>query len=44
MSFDLSDYKGQTVRLYFGTFNDGDADESIMWIDDVYLNAGKKKG
>ncbi|MFC2025889.1 hypothetical protein ACFLUC_01710, partial [Chloroflexota bacterium] len=44
MSFDLSEYIGQTVRLYFGTFNDGDIYASTMWVDDVYLNACSAPG
>lgn len=34
---DLSAYAGQTVRLYFNTYNDGDVLISSMWLDDVSL-------
>ena len=36
-SFDLSDYKGQTVKLYFGVSNDGDGEPTGMYVDDVSL-------
>ena len=39
MEFDLSAYKGQTVRLMFGTYNDGNDGKSTMWVDTVYLLA-----
>ncbi len=35
--FDLSAYAGQTVRLYFGVFNDGDGAATGMYVDDVSL-------
>jgi hypothetical protein len=36
---DLSAYKGKTVRLLFGTYNDGNDGKSTMWVDTVYLDA-----
>ena len=39
LEFDLSAYKGQTVRLLFGTYNDGNNGKSTMWVDTVYLDA-----
>ena len=39
MEFDLNAYKGQTVRLKFGTYNDGHDGKSTMWVDTVYLIA-----
>lgn len=35
--FDLSAYAGQTVRLYFGVFNDGDGAATGMYVDEVTL-------
>jgi len=37
--FDLSAYKDKTVRLLFGTYNDGNDGKSTMWVDTVYLDA-----
>ncbi len=39
LEFDLSAFKGKTVRLLFGTYNDGKGYESTMWVDTVYLDA-----
>lgn len=39
LEFDLSAFKGQNVRLLFGTYNDGKGNESTMWVDTVYLDA-----
>ncbi len=38
--FDLLKYKGQTIRLQFGTYNDGDwyGGISAMYVDDVTLD------
>ena len=36
-SFDLSAYAGQTVRLYFGVFNDEDGAATGMYVDEVTL-------
>ena len=36
-SFNLSAYAGQTVRLYFGVFNDGDGAATGMYVDEVSL-------
>ena len=38
-SIDLSAYTGQTVRLYFGVFNDGDGAATGMYVDEVTLEA-----
>ena len=38
-SIDLSAYAGQTVRLYFGVFNDGDGAATGMYVDEVTLAA-----
>ena len=35
---DLSAFRGQTVRLYFGVFNDGWGGITAMWADDVTVN------
>jgi predicted outer membrane repeat protein len=34
-SFDLSKYKGKTIKLLFGVFNDGQGGASAMYVDDV---------
>ena len=39
LEFDLSAYKDKTVRLLFGTYNDGNDGKSTMWVDTVYLLA-----
>ena len=39
LEFDLSAYKDKTVRLKFGTYNDGNDGKSTMWVDTVYLDA-----
>jgi len=39
LEFNLSAYKDQTVRLLFGTYNDGNDGKSTMWVDTVYLDA-----
>ncbi len=39
--YDLTAYKGQTVKLYFGTYNDGVGGVSAMYVDDVSLNVCK---
>ena len=35
ISIDLSKYKGRTVKIMFGVFNDGQGSASAMYIDDV---------
>ncbi len=35
--FDLTKYKGSTIRIQFGTFNDGDGMKSSMFVDDATL-------
>ncbi|MGB2909291.1 MAG: hypothetical protein WBB55_01790 [Anaerolineales bacterium] len=39
LEFDLSEYKDKTVRILFGTYNDGNDGKSTMWVDTVYLLA-----
>jgi len=39
LEFDLSDYRGETVRILFGSYNDGVGGNTAMWVDDVFLNA-----
>jgi hypothetical protein len=39
LQFDLSKYTGQTVRILFGTYNDGVGGKTAMWVDDVFLDA-----
>jgi hypothetical protein len=36
--FDLLEYKGQTIRLQFGTYNNGYGGISAMYLDDVTLD------
>ncbi|MGB9639684.1 MAG: hypothetical protein ACPL4H_02155, partial [Anaerolineales bacterium] len=36
-SFDLTPYKGQTIILRFGVYNDGDGDVTAMYVDDVSI-------
>lgn len=36
-NFDLTKYKGSTIRIQFGTFNDGDGFKSSMYVDDATL-------
>lgn len=36
---DLTKYKGQTIRLYFGTYNNGIDGVTWMFVDDVSLKA-----
>jgi hypothetical protein len=38
-SFDLSNYAGQTFRLYFGVLNNGDGEPTAMYVDEVTLVA-----
>lgn len=40
-TFDVTKYKGQTIRLYFGTFNNGYGGVTGMYVDDVSLNISK---
>lgn len=35
--FDVTRYAGQTIQLYFGTFNDGRNLPALMYVDDVRL-------
>ena len=41
---DLSRYAGQTVTLYFGTYNDGDALTSALFVDGASLEACVQEG
>ena len=36
-NFNLSQYAGQTIRLYFGVYNDGSGGVTSMYVDDVSL-------
>ncbi len=36
--FDLNSYAGRTIRLQFGTFNNGSGGRSVMYVDDVEVN------
>jgi bacillopeptidase F (M6 metalloprotease family) len=36
--FDLSEFKGQTIMLWFGVYNDGTGGVTGMYVDDVSLN------
>jgi bacillopeptidase F (M6 metalloprotease family) len=36
--FDLTSHRGQTVVVYFNTYNDGDGRRSWMHVDDVRLD------
>jgi hypothetical protein len=36
-SFDLLDFAGETVQLYFGTYNNGQLKVSALFVDDVAL-------
>jgi bacillopeptidase F (M6 metalloprotease family) len=35
--FDLTAYAGQTIKLYFGVYNDGWDGVTAMYVDDVSL-------
>ncbi len=37
-TFDLKKYAGRTIRLQFGTYNDGGGGITAMYVDDVVLN------
>ncbi len=37
-AFDLLPYKGKTILLYFGTFNNGMGGKTAMFVDDVMLD------
>jgi hypothetical protein len=37
LQFDLSDYRGWTILLQWGTFNNGSGGISAMYVDDVTL-------
>jgi hypothetical protein len=38
VTFDLTPYKGQTIRVYFNTHQDGYGDLTYMFLDDVAVN------
>ena len=38
-SFDLSAYRGLTIRLAFGTYNDGNGSRTALYTDDVSITA-----
>lgn len=37
-SWDLSEYAGRTIRIQFGTFNNGNYYRSVMYVDEVVLD------
>jgi hypothetical protein len=37
ITFDLSDYIGETINLQFGTYNDGSSGVTSMYVDDVSI-------
>lgn len=37
-NFDLTRYRGRTIEIYFGVFNDGQNGKAYMYIDDVSLS------
>ncbi len=39
LSFDMSAYRGRTVRILFGAYNDGAGGTTAMYVDDVSLTA-----
>ena len=39
LQFDLSDYRGWTILLQWGTYNNGSGGTSAMYVDDVTLQA-----
>lgn len=38
LSFDLTEYAGKTVRIQFGTYNDGYSGITAMYVDDAFLD------
>jgi hypothetical protein len=38
LSFDLTEYAGRSVRIQFGTYNDGGDGITAMYVDDAYLD------
>jgi len=38
LSFDLTEYKGRSVRIQFGTYNDGGGGITSMYVDDATLD------
>jgi hypothetical protein len=36
-AFDLSHYRGQRIRLQFGTYNDGYGGRTVMYADEIYV-------
>ncbi len=38
-TYDLSPYAGQTVRLYFNAYNDGDTRVTSIWLNEVSVQA-----
>jgi len=41
MEFDLSAYVGSTIKIQFGTYNDGYGGITAMYVDDVSLEISK---
>ena len=38
-TFDLTAYRGRTIRVLFGTYNDGDGNRTALYSDDAVLTA-----
>jgi len=38
MQFDVSEFRGQTIRVLFGTYNNGIGGKTAMWEDEVNLD------
>lgn len=38
MVFDLTEYRGRTIRIQFGTYNDGIDGRTAMFIDDAFMD------
>jgi len=36
--FDLTEYRGRTIRIQFGTYNDGIDGQTAMFVDDAFLD------
>jgi len=39
LAFDLTAYRGQTIQIRFGVYNDGDGQSTAMYLDDAALAA-----
>jgi bacillopeptidase F (M6 metalloprotease family) len=38
VTYDLTPYKGQTIRIYFNDHQDGFGDLTYMYLDDISVN------